>query len=81
MLLTIDLERSPRTSHRSAAVWVPTRITANKPTNLTLIAEAIIIPVNTSHAHHLKENALLDKKFNNLLVQLGNFELKDKIKF
>jgi len=53
------LDRSPSTSHRSAAVWIPTRITTNRPTNLTLTAEAIITPVNTSHPHQWKENALL----------------------
>lgn len=57
-ILTNGFFKSPSISHKSSIVRSPTKITVNSPTNLTLMQQAIMNPVNNNQLHHFKENGL-----------------------
>lgn len=56
--ITIGLEIFPSMNHKSAIVINPINVTWNKPTNLTLTQQAMVIPVNINQNHQLIPNSL-----------------------
>lgn len=59
IVLTTGLDKSPKVSQRSAIVINPTSKTTKRPTNLTEIQQANIVPVKANQNHHLAENSIV----------------------